>query len=285
MRWPTVGVVASSLAQIGNSRGLRDLIRTSEVVLPVPVLASDISDVVYLNWLVPVERVAALLPAPLRLDSFDGQTFVTVLTYRHNHFGPNLLGPLRRLMPSPCQSNWRLYVEPECDDAQRDAIYFFKTCLAHSFLVLASRLLSDGLPSQRPLKLEHHRNGDQFSSLIDPGVGSAPDLKSTVRVHDQRDLPLALGSVFTNWEEAVNYLVQQNRGINVLPAHGSIRESTIDIPISLDLVRPATLDEKIESRFLEKIVDGCEPFAFVVPQVNFRALGEHWTATLDDHTQ
>jgi hypothetical protein len=185
-------------------------------------------------------------------------------------------------MPSPCQSNWRLYVEPESEVAPRDAIYFFKTCLDNSLMVLASRLMSDGLPSQRPRKLKHDHLDNRYRLLIDPGRGSAPDLQCTVEVHDEHNLPAALRDHFPNWEQAVRYLVEQNRGVNVFPAHGFIRESRIEIPISVDSVLPATLEGAIDSRFLEEIVDGCEPFAFVVPQVGFKAMGERWTAKLSD---
>lgn len=278
--WPKRGAM-STLCSIANSRGIRDLVRASNAIIPEPVLASSITDVIYLNWLVPAERVDRLLPQPLRLHCFGDLTWVSLLTYRHGHFGPKFLGPLRRLMPSPYQSNWRLYIEPETEDAPRDAIYFFKTSLDDSLLVIASRLMSDGLPSHRPSELEIQRDENQYVVLMESGAGSAPDLKAEVQIVEDRQLPTSIQEHFTNWEDAVSYLVEQNRAVSVVPTHGRIRESKIDIPMNVESICPATVDGVIESKFLEPIVKGVEPFAFVVPKVDFKALGEDWTAELD----
>jgi len=277
LHWPTGGFVGRILTPLANAAGLRDLIRSTSRIAPVPVLASDITDVVYLNWLVPAERVADWLPAPLKLHCLGDRTFVSLLTYRHGHFGPRFLGPLRRLLPSACQTNWRLYVEPVCDDGPRDAIYFFKTALDHSGLAVASRLLSDGLPSHKPLRIDHRRSQDRLVTSIDPGVGSAPDLKSTVRISEHRRLPADVMEHFSGWEHLVQYLVDQNRGVGVHPAQAGICQSKISIPIAIDAVQPADVVGAVESRLLEPVIDGCCCFAFVVPQVPFLALGETWT--------
>ena len=277
LHWPTAGIAGRMLTALGNAAGLRDMIRSTSRVLPIPVLASDITNVVYLNWLVPAERVAGWLPAPLQLHRFGNRTFVSLLTYQHGHFGPRFLGPLRRLLPSVCQTNWRLYIEPVVDDTSRDAIYFFKTALDHSGLAVASRCMSDGLPSHRPLRIDHRRSDDCVITDIDSGLGSAPDLKSTVRISEHRQLPVELMEHFSDWEHAVQYLVEQNCGVGVHPAQAGICQSKISIPIAIDTVQPADVVGTVESRFLETVIDGCACFAFVVPQVPFLALGETWT--------
>ncbi|MEO1994969.1 MAG: DUF2071 domain-containing protein, partial [Planctomycetaceae bacterium] len=277
LRWPTRGAADRVLTPLANAAGLRDLIRSTARIVPVPVMASDITDVVYLNWLVPAERVAGWLPAPLKLHCLGNRTFVSLLTYRHGHFGPRFLGPMRCLMPSACQTNWRLYVEPVCADEPRDAIYFFKTALDHSGLAVASRLMADGLPSHRPLRIDHTRSDDRLVTWIEPGVGSGPDLKSTVRISEQRELPTDLAEHFSDWEQLVRYLVDQNRGSSVHPAQSGICQSKISIPIAIEAVQPAAVVGTVESRLLAPVIDGCRCFAFVVPQVSFLALGETWT--------
>jgi hypothetical protein len=257
------------LAGVAASAGVRDLARS----VPWVTLVSDIRDVVYLNWLVPTERVAKWLPEPLRADTLDGLTAVSILTYTHGDFGPAFLGPLRRALPSPAQSNWRLYLEPPAG-GPRDAIYFFKTVLSSPPHVLLSRVLADGLPAQLAERFEHRRDGARVSTVLEPGGGGAPDLRAAVIEHDARTLPQVFAERFGGWEEAVRYLVEQNRAVCVTPTLGCVLESRIDIPIAVADVVPARVDGTIESAFLAEVVAGAEPFAFVVPKVAFRALGE-----------
>jgi hypothetical protein len=280
LAWPRPGALGTAAAAIANASGARDMARAALAVSPFPVLSSNISDVVYLNWLVPAERVAGLLPSALALDRLaGGGTVLSILTYRHGHFGPRALGPLRRLCPSPIQSNWRLYVEPESPGRGRDAIYFVKTVLDMASYVLGGRLASDGLPAHLARRIEHRRDGAAIVTDIDPGYGSAPDLRSLVRETESRTLPAAFAACFGSWAGAVRYLVEQNRAVSVHTAHGRILESRISIPISVASVLPAAV-ERAESRWLASIVEGCEPFAFVVPRVAFAALGEGWSAPI-----
>jgi hypothetical protein len=259
--------------RLDGAAGLRDLLRP----LPFVELASDIRDVVYLNWMVPTERVAPLLPPPLRAHALGEHTAVSILTYGHGDFGPGFLGPLRRVLPSPLQSNWRLYLEPPDarPGATRDAIYFFKTTLSSAPHAIGSRFFSDGLPAHLAARFEHMREGDRVVTRLEPGGGSAPDLFAAVRETGARELPASFAACFPGgWDEAVRYLVEQNRAVSVLARAGVVIESRIDIPIRVEDVRPAVVEGAIESAFLAPYVAGCEPFAFVVPAVSFRALGE-----------
>jgi len=268
LRPPQAGLLGLAL-RCAAAPGLRDLLRWSAPFFPR--MQSSITDVVYLNWLVPTERAAALLPAPLRAHDLGGRSFVSLLTYRHGNFGPALLGPLRRLLPSPVQSNWRLYLEPEGEGAAHDAIYFFKTSIDSDLLCAASRLFSDGLPSQRPLEASHLRREQHVMSVLDPGAGSAPDLYAVVEECAGRELPAELEGVVGDWGETVRYLFEQNRALNVV--HDAVVESRITIPIRLEDVRPARV-HACESEWLSELVQGCACFAFVVPAVEFEARGE-----------
>jgi hypothetical protein len=76
-------------------------------------MSSDITDVVYVNYLVEATVLERHLTPPLDLQRLgpDGRyAMFTFLTYRHHHFGPTCFGRWRRLWPSPIQSNWRIYV-------------------------------------------------------------------------------------------------------------------------------------------------------------------------------
>lgn len=269
--WPTKGALGALAARLANAPGLRDLLRP----LPWIDLGSDIRNVVYLNWLVPTERMAAWLPPPLKIHALGDRAALSILTYTHGGFGPVILGPLRRLLPSPRQSNWRLYIEPPeaRPEPGRDAIYFVVTVLSSGPHAVASRLMADGLPAQVPECFEHHKSGPVVTTRIAPGQGSAPDLQAVVREGGEPTLPPQWLEHFDDWSDALAYLVPQNRAVSVLPARGAVIESRISIPIALEAVIPARL-ETFESRFLGDIVEGCEPLAFVVPEVEFRALGE-----------
>lgn len=272
LRAPGPGILGHALELVPH---LRDLAR----YLPSPPMRSDVTDVVYLNWMVPAERVAALLPAPLRATMFGGETVVSILTYRHGHFGPTFLGPLRKLLPSPHQSNWRLYVEPEREGAPPGAIVFVKCIVSDLRYVAGSRLLSDGLPSHLPLSITHAREGDRIVTSIDPGAGSAPDLRSEVRVGGTRTLPADFARHFPTWDDAVRYLVDQNRAVAVFPALGRLHESPISIPIAVSEVQPLVVNAA-ESRWLAPFVGDSPCFAFLVPSVPFSVLGESFTADL-----
>ncbi len=260
--WPKSGLMGRLAEQLA-APGLRDLIRYCTP--PMPELHSDITEVVYLNWRVPTSRVQGLLPSPLRIDEQDGHTWLSILTYRHGHFGPRFLGPLRKLMPSPIQSNWRLYVQPS-----REAIYFFKTSVHSAALALGSRLGSDGLPSHFPLSMKHDRASDQIVSGIEPGASGAPDMLAWVFVTEERTLAEGIPGT---WRAQVDYLVHNNGARSMLAAEGQPLQSYIDIPIDIETIEPAILQE-FRSDFLDPFVKDCPCLAFVVPKVKLRALGE-----------
>lgn len=267
LRWSRPGRVGRFLAWFVNEPGVKDWVR----FLPFLTMRSDVEDVVFLSWLVPHERVERWLPAPLKLARFGGLTPVSILSYSHRHFGPAILGPFRRFLPSPKQSNWRLYLDPDHGDTP--AIYFVKTALGSAVHVAGARLMSNGLPAHLPEKLDHWREGSRVCTQILPGDGSAPDLDAVVREREGRQLPSAFGEHFGSWEVAVSYLVEQGGARFTMPRYGEVLDSRIDIPIDVASVRPCEV-ECCDSSWLRDVVGEAVPFAFVVPKVAFRAFGD-----------
>ena len=141
---PRAGWSGRLLSWLLNCRALLRLRRRLLSHLPFPTLRSDVRDVVYLNWLVDVSKVAHLVPAGLRLWQHNGLTPLTVLTYRHGDFGPEAAGPMRWLFGSPLQSNWRLYLQ---DDEGIPASVLFLSNIVDSTLYAAGARLSDALPT------------------------------------------------------------------------------------------------------------------------------------------
>jgi hypothetical protein len=267
--WPSTGI-SRHLASLANSRGIRDLVR----LIPFVPLRSDIEDVVYLNWLVPTVRAEKLLPAPLRCDNLDGLTAVSILTYRHGHFGPKFLGPFRRIYPSPLQSNWRLYVGNVPSKSGEGSVYFLTSVLSNGIYALASRMFADGLPGHYAKTFEHDRSSEVLITNLGADGGSGPELSSSVReTSDGRVLPSAWNSRFSTWEQAVTYLVEQNRALRVDPVDNVVHESVISIPIRVGDVRPASISTLAVNAFGD-LFDDAEPFVFVVSKVAFEALSE-----------
>ena len=190
--WPVAHArIGRTVARIAGSQGVRDLVRAAQSWLPFPRLRSDVSDVLYLNWLVPADALEALLPQGMRAQRFGAEAMLSILVYRHGHFGPALLGPLRRRMPSPLQCNVRAYVQ---GGAER--VVFLSNAIDHPAYFAGSRLLSDGLPVHYPASFELTRSGPRLAVAIEPGAGSALALRATVEENDAGLAPRSVRQAF-----------------------------------------------------------------------------------------
>jgi hypothetical protein len=198
----------------------------------------------------------------------DGKTPLTVLTYRHGHFGPALVGPLRRLFPSPLQSNWRLYL-----DGPPHSVWFLENMMDSGAYVAATRLFSDIMRTHRPAHFTHGRVGDGFATRIEPGAGSAPALACTVAPAAQPVLPPGFAA-FPSWDDAVAMLACQDAALGWSARLGKLVLSHIDLPIPLDAVRPLAPAGPVACSLLDALPAAGEPLCFLVPRVRFRVLSE-----------
>jgi hypothetical protein len=243
-------------------------------------MLSDITDVVYVNYLVPAERLAPLVPPELQLQRLgpNGEyAMFTHLTYNHGHFGmrcfPRVLR--RRCWPSPVQSNWRLYVtEPK---SGLSGVYFLTTAITSTPHALAARLLSEGVPMHVPDSafVRWELSGSILLS-IDPGrAGTAPDLAAELTPMHLTMLPGAWAECFDAWRDMLAYCVPQDRALASQPWYERVTRQEIDLGIPLDACRP--LRGKVYSRAVKTIVGddaASEPLCFHVDHVTFRYLGE-----------
>ena len=272
---PRPGWAGRRLSALANSPIWARWRRAAMSRLPFPALQSEVTDVVYLTWLAPVEACAAWVPAGLRLWQRGGLTPFTVLSYRHGNFGPAALGPLRRCLPSPVQSNWRLYLETALPGAPAaPTVLFLKNAIGSLPHALATRLFSDALPTHLPAAFTHRRQGDVWRTRIDPGVGSAPALDCAVKLSTPSLSPV-WAEVFGTWREAVRFLALQDAA--VAPLAGSrLAFAEIELPVDLDSALPAELaDAGCEcplARALRPVEEA--PFCFVVPRVDFKVVSE-----------
>ena len=254
------------LDPLANSRFLRAL---SEH-LPVLAFRSDIQHVIYTNYLVPAEKVAPLVPQGLELQRIGlggGYALLSILTYRHGHFGPRIAGPLRRLFPSPIQSNWRIYVR-DPQTGQR-GVYFLTNAVTGLPQALGARFLSEGMPMHAPRHGELRQTPDgAWLVALDPGSGTSPDFAALLRPCAARPQEGPWAAAFASYAEMLAYAVPQECALTVQPWHAWVTRQEIQLDIPLESCQP--LAGAISSPTARTLVGDAEPFTFIVPSVFFR---------------
>jgi len=255
------GVAASRLA------------RAFGELLPPVAFMSNITNVIYANYLVEAECLTPLVPWGLELqrlgpDGKDGKyALFTHLTYQHGHFGPQLLGPLRRFMPSPVQSNWRIYVRDP--DTDRSGIYFVTTAISQTLPALLARLLSEGIPMHVEQRGLVTANGDgSFEVCLDPGAGSAPDLVMSLQPASLPVLAPPWNTCFGSFRDMLAYCVPQDRAMSSQPWYNRVTRQEIELGIPLDACEPLT--GTIVSKAAQAIIGEAQALCFRVPQVTLR---------------
>lgn len=267
---PSPRLWARGCEVLANSRFAR---RIGEL-LPILPMASDIQDVIYVNYLVPAKTLEPRVPPYLTLQYIGRRgeyAMFTFLSYRHGHFGPIALGPLRRLWPSPIQSNWRIYVvDPQ---TAKRGVHFVTTAITSTPHALATRLLSEGVPMHVPAMAAFDRTEDGTLHLnLQPGRGSAPDMKAEFRVAEKAPLPRPWNECFESWERMLAYCVPQDRALAAQPWYDRVVRQEIDLGIPLSVCVP--LAAEIDSTSARAIVGDTSPLCFWVPRVAFRFDGE-----------
>jgi hypothetical protein len=271
-RHPGRGPFAWAANWAANSHAARALAEW----LPAPALRSDIRDVVYVNYLVDADRLEALVPRGLELQRFGPAgrlALFTFLTYRHGHFGPRALGPLRRLLPSPIQSNWRIYVtDPQTG---KGGVYFVCTAIDSTPHALAGRLLAEAVPMHVPHRATLSRDADGVVHLsLDPGRGTAPDVRATLRPSDDRSVPDDWRDCFGDWVGFLAYCVPQDRAMSLQPWYDRVTRQEIELGIPLDSC--LRLEGEVESRAAQDIAGDARPVCFYVPGVTFQFSDESY---------
>ncbi|MBB3120601.1 DUF2071 domain-containing protein [Pseudoduganella violacea] len=266
---PVPGIIGACANRLANSPLLLACRRAIMSRLPFLRLASDVRDVVYCNWVVDVAAVAHLVPQGVKLWQRDGKTIFTILTYTHGHFGPAFAGPLRKLFPSPLQSNWRLYLDGPGDEA---TVLFVKNILDSAVHAVGTRVFSDALPSHYATAFTHRCQDGRYDTRIDPGQGSAPAFECSAQATGTRALPPDFAALFHSWDESIAFLSLQHAAIAYAEDVDRLAYARIELPVDLAAVQP--LQARAASPFLDVIGARAAPFSFAVPAVAFRVLSE-----------
>jgi hypothetical protein len=277
---PRRGLFGAMLGKVINWRSFANVRGAIMARLPYIKLASDVENVVYATWMVKVSRVTDLLPKGAILWDFDGYTPFTVLTYKHGNFGPELLGKLRRVFPSPMQSNWRLYLKEPIQESMSGSapvrtVLFIKNVMSSVAHTVGSRLLSDMMPTHLPHVFRHEQISNGAIVEILPGTGSAPEFYLEAQNTLARELTPTLATHFKSWEEAVSFLALHDAAVARVPGGERVAYSEILLPIEPQDIQPLqTNADAWRCPLIQEL--GCNevPFCFRVPQVKFRVLSE-----------
>lgn len=262
------------LGALANLAANSRVVRAYAELLPPLAMVSDITDVIYVNYLVDAARLQPLVPPGLELQTVgpDGRWSVfTFLTFRHGHFGPKLFGPVRRLMPSPIHTNWRIHVrDPRTG---KHGIYFVTNAIASTPHALGARLMSEGMPMHVLAGAELRNDGGRIVLKLDPGTGSGPDAEAELQPAPEP----ATGpwsAAFSSWKEMLAFVVPQDRGFSTQIWHGRVTRQEIRLDIPPEACEP--LEGRVTSRAAARIAGDAAPFCFRVAAVRFRFDAEEY---------
>jgi hypothetical protein len=251
---------------IGNSRFVRSLCE----YVPTVAFLSNITNVIYVNYLVEASKLEPLVPAGLELQRLgvDGRyALFTFLTFKHGHFGPRLFGKARKIFPSPVQTNWRIYVRDPRTELQ--GVFFVSNACDSTLVALGARLLAEGMPMHVLHASGIYADKDGKVTLyLDDGKGSAPDAQAILQSQDERPEQGPWSLCFASYEEMLAYCVPQDRAFSSQPWYTRLTRQEIKLDIPLDACKP--LEGIVYSRTARKFVGDATPFCFFVANVNFR---------------
>ncbi len=269
-RHPSTGLLPRLIDVVANSR----LARSIGERLPSAAMSSDITDVVYINYLVEANALDNFVTRPLELQRLgpDGRyAMFSFLTYRHGDFGPSLFGRLRRLWPSPIQSNWRIYVKHPATG--RSGIQFLTSAITSVPHALATRILAEGVPMHIPARAEICRQSSgSLQVLLDPGAGTSPDVAADLQPVAAPVLQGVWSECFASWHDMLKYCVPQDRAMCVQAWTGNVIRQEISLAIPLETCRP--MEGNVTSSTARAIVGEALPLSFVVDRVGFQFAGE-----------
>ena len=266
-RHPGTGFFARVIDAFANSRLFGALLEP----FPEVAMRSDITNVVYVNYLVEARDIEALVPHGLELQRLgpNGRyALFTFLTFKHGHFGFAFIGPLRKWMPSPVQTNWRIHVTDKRTGVA--GIYFVTNAITYTVPALAARMLTEGMPMHvlRAGVVTRLSDDGELKVLLDPGEGSAPDALLALRPRSSEPtLEGAWAECWKSWREFLAYCVPQDRAMSSQPLRNRISRQEIDLGIPIDACEP--LEGGVTSNAAAAIVGNQVPMCFRVASVNF----------------
>jgi hypothetical protein len=277
-RHPGHGPLARLAELVANSR----LAGAFGEFLPALAMDSDITDVVYVNYLIEADHLEPFIVPPLKLQRLGpaGQfALFTFLTFHHGHFGPRCFGPLRRLWPSPVQSNWRIHVYDPATGKR--GIQFLTIAITGTPYALAARILAENVPMHVPAEARMIRApGGEISLQLTPGRGTAPDAQAVFSPSPEPILSAPWDICFGTFRQMLAYCVPQDRAMSAQPWYHRVTRQEITLNIPLESCLPMRGD--VVSQAAEAIAGKATPLCFRVEKLSFRLLAEQYDWHDDD---
>lgn len=245
-------------------------------------LKSDVRNVVFLNWLVPIENVRHLIPRHVKVKQYGKNVLLTVLTYKHGNFRPTMFNWLKPVFGSPLQSNWRLYIDNnDLFQVQEPTVFFLKNVMDSFTYVVGSRVCSNILQSHLPEKFKHDIGETHISTEINPGESNAPDLRVTLKRRAEWKLSSDFESTFSSVENLIDTICYQHFAISDQPDGNQYSVGKINLSFSHADIEPLEV-VNFGSYWLENIVGKSECCAFIIKDLSFLSLGEK-IVSIKDH--
>lgn len=133
-------------------------------------------DLLFMHWPIPVSELAALIPAPLQLDLYQGQAWIGVVPFRMAHVKPRGAPSVPGLSFFP-ELNVRTYVT----DGNKSGVWFFSLDAAQALAVKIARRVFHLPYFQARMKQTQQGHYIRYDShRIDPG-GHPADLQALYR--------------------------------------------------------------------------------------------------------
>lgn len=270
-RHPRRGCFGGVFSLLGQSH----LVHALGEWLPLPKVVSEITDCIYLNYLVEAERLESWVPCGLELQRLgpDGRyAMFSLLVFRHGNVGPACLGPLRRLCPSPIQTNWRLYVRDTHSGAE--GVYFVTMAANNTAYALGARICTSAVPMHVLRAAELVQRSKTWRIRLDPGAGTAPDLLADLEPAGDVLPTAAWRECFESYHAMLGWCVPQQRALASQPWYRRIVRQELRLDIPLSDCRP--LAGNVTSRAVREIVGDAAEVCFYVPNVSFTLMGEEY---------
>ncbi len=128
-------VMLGHVASVPSGVAARPLSAIGPPATGRPWLRNRWDDLAFVHWRYPAAEVQALLPPGLRVDTFDGDAWVSLVPFRMRGAGPTFLPPLPWLSDF-AETNVRTYV---VDSAGNRAVWFLSLDAARLAVVAFAR--------------------------------------------------------------------------------------------------------------------------------------------------
>ncbi|MCS4228799.1 DUF2071 domain-containing protein [Sphingobacterium sp. BIGb0165] len=247
------------------------LLKRIKNIFPPPFsdvkLKSEITKVVYLNWMIPIEKIRDIIPEGLQVNIIQGKVLFSILTYRHGHFGPAQPNRLRSFYSSPLQSNWRFYIATNTKLFKEPTVLFVSNSMSSFLYCLGSRLFSNMMYTHHPLSFSHQYIDDHIHTKIDPGTSNAPDLEVICHSVEEWKIPNDFQHISTHPSKLLEKIILQNRALTSQDLNSS-HIANISLAFDIKEIKPLKIDF-FKSHTLYEIVKEEECFAFQIPSLTF----------------